>query len=185
MSHVEFPRIVVERGTRGMMLQERKEHDMNRIAANTVVTLDYSLTDPDGNLLDAGEKPIVYLHGGYEGIFLPVEDALQGKAVGEAVTVKLQPDDAFGEYEPELVQVEPVENLPQPLSVGMMIEGTAQGEDGEHSLFFRVTDIADGKAILDGNIPYAGMALVFIATVIALRPAREEEIAARKPSMEF
>lgn len=154
---------------------------MNHIADNTVVTLDYSLTDPDGNLLDAGEKPIVYLHGGYDGIFQPIEKALQGKSVGESVTVKLQPDEAFGEYDIELVQIEPVENLPHPLSVGMQIEGSTAEESDNDPLFFTVTDIADGKAVLDGNHPLAGMALVFNGTVLALRPARAEEIAAGRP----
>jgi FKBP-type peptidyl-prolyl cis-trans isomerase SlyD len=159
----------------------RKETVMKMIDANTIVTLDYSLTDPDENLLDAGEKPIIYLHGGYDGIFLPIEEALQGKSVGESVTVKLQPDEAFGEYNIDLVQIEPLENLPHPLAVGMQIEGSTEEESGDHSLFFTVTDIADGKAVLDGNHPLAGMALVFTGTVLAVRPARDEEIAAGRP----
>jgi len=154
---------------------------MNTIAHNSIVTLDYSLTDPDGNVLDAGEKPIVYLHGGFDGTFLPIEEALQGRSVGDTVTVKLQPADAFGEYDVELVQIEPVESLPQPLTIGMQIEGSTGDEPDDHSLFFTVTDIADGKAVLDGNHPLAGMALVFTGTVLALRPAREEEIASGTP----
>jgi FKBP-type peptidyl-prolyl cis-trans isomerase SlyD len=154
---------------------------MNKVADNTIVTLDYSLTDLDENLLDPGEKPIVYLHGGYDGIFLPIEEALKGKSVGESVFVKLQPDQAFGEYNIELVQIEPVEFLPQPLSIGMMIEDKTAEETGNHSQFLTVTDIADGKAVLDGNHPLAGMALFFTATVIALRPARHEELAAGRP----
>lgn len=154
---------------------------MNRVADNIIVTLGYSLSDPYGIVLDAGEKPLVYLHGGYDGIFLPIEEALQGKAVGESITVKMQPDEAFGEYDIELVQIEPVENLPQPLSIGMMIEGSTDEESGDHSVFLTITDIADGKAVLDGNHPLAGMALVFTGTVIALRPARDEEMAAGRP----
>lgn len=154
---------------------------MNQIAKNTVVTINYNVTDPDGDMIDDGHEPIVYLHGGYDNIFLPIEDALEGKAVGDAVTVKLQPAEAFGEYEPDLVQIVPVDELPQPLKVGMQIEGTPEGGTEEDAAFFTVTDIADNKAVLDGNHPMAGMAMVFICTVAAIRQASPEEIAARHP----
>ncbi|MDU0460656.1 MAG: peptidylprolyl isomerase [Geobacteraceae bacterium] len=151
---------------------------MAQVAKNTVVTLSYNLTDPDGNMLDEGNQPIVYLHGGYGGVFLPIENALEGKSVGDDVTVKLQPADAFGEYDFDLLQIEPVEHLPQPLKVGMMIEGETEEGMEESAVFYTVTEIADGKAVLDGNHPLSGMALVFIASVIAIRPATPEEIAA-------
>ena len=155
---------------------------MSLVGKNSVVTLSYNLTDPDGNMLDEGNQPIVYLHGGYDGVFLPIEEALEGKSAGDTITVKLQPNDAFGEYDFDLLLIEPVENLPQPLTVGMMIEGdTEEGlEDG--AVFYTVTEIADGKAVLDGNHPLSGMALVFIATVTAIRPASEEEITTRRPA---
>jgi len=154
---------------------------MNQVAKNSVVTLNYKLTDPDGNLLDDGAEQIVYLQGGYDGIFNAIEEALAGKTVGDSVTVKMQPSEAFGEYDTNLVQIEPINNLPDPLSVGMMIEGvTAEEADGD-SLFYTVTEIADGKAVLDGNHPLAGIALVFSCTVAAIRMATAEEIAARHP----
>ena len=149
---------------------------------NTVVTLSYNLTDPDGNMLDEGNQPIVYLHGGYDGVFIPIEDALEGKSTGETVTIKLQPNDAFGEYDFDLLQIEPVENLPQPLKVGMMIEGDAEEGLEDSAVFYTVTEIADGKAVLDGNHPLAGMALIFSGTVTAVRPATAAEIEAREPS---
>jgi FKBP-type peptidyl-prolyl cis-trans isomerase SlyD len=154
---------------------------MNHIVKNTVVTINYSVTDPDGNMIDDGPEPIVYMHGGYDNLFLPVEDALEGKAVGDSVTVKLQPADAFGEYEPDLVQIVPVDELPQPLKTGMQIEGTPEGGSPDDSAFFTITDIADGKAVLDGNHPLAGMAMVFTCTVAAIRRASPEEIAACHP----
>ena len=155
---------------------------MTQVAMNTVVTLSYNLTDPDGNMLDEGNQPIVYLHGGYDGVFIPIEDALEGKSTGETVTIKLQPNDAFGEYDFDLLQIEPVENLPQPLKVGMMIEGDAEEGLEDSAVFYTVTEIADGKAVLDGNHPLAGMALIFSGTVTAVRPATAAEIEAREPS---
>ena len=150
---------------------------MNSITRNCVVTLAYTVVDVDGNTIDAGREPLTYLHGGYNAIFLPVEAALHGKAVGDSVAVKLQPADAFGEYDPELVQIVPVEELPQPLSVGMQIEGVPEGGSADESFFATVTDIADGKAVVDGNHPLAGIALVFAATVQAVRQATAAELA--------
>ena len=77
-----------------------------QVERNSVVTLDYSVTDPDGELVDAGQEPLVYLHGGYDDIFPLIEEAVHGKKVGESVVVKMQPDDAFGEYDAELIQME-------------------------------------------------------------------------------
>ena len=77
-----------------------------QVAKNTVVTLDYSVTDVDGELVDAGQEPLVYLHGGYDDIFPMIEEAMHGKKIGESVTIKMQPDDAFGEYDVALVQLE-------------------------------------------------------------------------------
>ena len=127
---------------------------MNRIVKNTVVTINYTVTDPDGGMIDDGHEPIVYLHGGYENIFMPVETALEGKAIGESMTVKLQPGAAFGEYDPDLVQIVPVDELPEPLKIGMMIEGTPEGGEGDEPVFFTITGIADGKAVLDANHPW-------------------------------
>ena len=150
---------------------------MRTIVRDCVVTLNYDVTDTDGAVIDAGEAPLQYLHGGYDGVFPAIEEALEGKSTGETVSVKLQPEQAFGEYDADLVQIEPVESLPQPLEIGMQIEGAPEGEPGA-SVFYRVTDIAGGKAVLDGNHPLAGMALVFTATVTAIRPATSAEIAA-------
>jgi FKBP-type peptidyl-prolyl cis-trans isomerase SlyD len=150
---------------------------MRQIAKDSVVTLSYEVTDPDGNVLDAGEEPLIYLHGGYDDVFVAIEQALQGKSVGDTVTVKMQPEQAYGEYNADLVLIEPLDVLPQPLKVGMQIEGEPEGEPDE-AIFYRVTDIADGKAVLDGNHPLAGQALVFTGTVTALRPANGAEIEA-------
>jgi len=154
---------------------------MNRIAKDTVVTISYKVADPDGNVIDDGHDSIVYMQGGYGNIFMPIEIALEGKTIGDSVTVKMQPAEAFGEYEPDLVQMVPEAELPQPLKIGMMIEGTPEGASDGDAAFFTITDIADGKVVLDGNHPLAGMALVFTCTVAALRQASDEEIAARHP----
>lgn len=147
-----------------------------QVARNTVITLDYHVTDPDGEVVDEGREPLVYLHGGYEDIFPKIEEALQGKAVGESVQVKLQPDEGFGDYDAELVQIEPRKDFPKELQVGMQFEGGAEDGNEEDFIIYRVTDIADDKVVLDGNHPLAGMALIFTCTVTAIRPASAEEL---------
>ncbi len=145
-----------------------------QIAKNTVVTLKYTVHDSDGNMVDDGQHPLVYLHGGYDGIFPVLEEALHGKKVGEQFTVKLQPEDAFGDYDEELVLVEEASQFPENIEVGMSFERV--GEDGEDDVVYRITDIAEGKVVVDGNHPLAGVALVFDVTVAEVRTASAEEI---------
>ena len=144
------------------------------ITKNTVVTLDYTVKDPEGSLIDDGHHPLVYLHGGYEGIFAVIEEALQGKKVGDNLKVKLLPEDAFGEFDEELVLVEDAAMFPDNIEVGMSFERVA--EEGEEEIVYRITDIADGKVVVDGNHPLAGTALVFDLTVKEVRAASAEEI---------
>ncbi len=143
-----------------------------------VVTLDYHVTDPDGEVVDEGRDPLIYLHGGYDDIFPLIEEALQGKKIGESVKVKLQPDEAFGDYDANLVQIESRQDFPKEIEVGMQFEGGPEdgGADDDEFIIYRVTEIADDKVILDGNHPLAGMALIFTCTVTAIRPASAVEI---------
>lgn len=149
---------------------------VSEVKKNTVVTLKYTVTDSDGVVVDEGAEPLCYLHGGYEDIFPKIEEALQGKKVNESVQVKLQPAEAFGEYDASLVQVEPREEFPEDLEVGSQVEGAAEGADDEDFIIYRVTDIDDEKVVLDGNHPLAGLAIVFNCTVTAIREAGPEEI---------
>ena len=149
-----------------------------KIAKNTVVTVNYKLSDAQNNLIEDGREPMVYLHGGYENALPKIEEELEGKEVGYANTIQIEPDDAFGEYDPALVKVEPRSRLPDPLEVGMQFEGMPDGEDGDdEAMIFTVTDIADDKVVLDGNHPLAGIALRFELNVAAVRAATDEELA--------
>jgi FKBP-type peptidyl-prolyl cis-trans isomerase SlyD len=148
-----------------------------KIAKNTVVTVNYKLSDAQNNLIEDGSQPMVYLHGGYENTLPKIEEELDGKEVGYTSTIQVEPDDAFGDYDPALVKVEPRNRLPEPLEVGMQFEGMPDStEGGEDAMIFTVTEIADDKVVLDGNHPLAGMALRFELSVIDVRAATEEEI---------
>jgi FKBP-type peptidyl-prolyl cis-trans isomerase SlyD len=146
-----------------------------QVGKDSVVTLSYRVTDAQGNLVDEGGEPLVYLHGGYGGIFAKIEETLQGKTAGEHFDVKLEPDDAFGDYDAELVMVEERSLFPDNIEVGMQFERAT--EDGEDDELFTITDIANDKVVVDGNHPLAGMALVFSCTITDVRAASAEEIA--------
>ena len=145
-----------------------------RVSKNTVVSLDVELADIWGNSIDRSEEPLQYLHGGYGNVFPAVEAALDGKAVRERVEVRLEPEDAFGDYDENLLRVEERARFPEGLEVGMRVEGDPGGED--EGRFFTVTDIAEDKVVLDANHPLAGMALKVGCTVVEVRPATPEEI---------
>jgi FKBP-type peptidyl-prolyl cis-trans isomerase SlyD len=145
-----------------------------QVAPDTVVSLNYELLNSDGELIEKTEVPIEYLHGGYDGIFALVEQALEGKRIGESCEVYLQPVDAFGEYDANLVHIEPRDKFPPKIEIGMRFQGDA--DTGGEALIYTVTDIADGKVVVDGNHPLAGMALRFQCSVAAVRAATAEEI---------
>ncbi|MFZ6725877.1 FKBP-type peptidyl-prolyl cis-trans isomerase [Undibacterium sp. MH2W] len=153
-----------------------------KIVKNSVVTARYTLTDAQDNLIEEGQEPMVYLHGGYDNIFPKIEEALEGKEIGFATTLQLDPEDAFGDYDATLVKVEPRSRFPEPLEVGMQFEGMPEDADDadesmEEAHIFTVTDLAEDKVVLDGNHPLAGIALRFSLTVEDVRAASDEEIA--------
>ena len=142
------------------------------IFANTVVSITFKLYDAQNALIEETPEPIEYLHGGHSGIFPKVEAALNAKRVGDNVSVTLEPVDAFGDYDPELIRLEPVDGLPADIAVG----GYLVAEENNEERVWRVTSIAEGKAVLDGNHELAGQRLRFDATVVEVRPATSEEI---------
>lgn len=146
-----------------------------RIESGTVVTLAYELRDTRGQALEDEGAEIAYLHGGFGEIFPKVEAALEGKGVGEEVALTLEPDDAFGEYDAELMRVEPRERFPEQLEVGMRFEGVP-GEREEEALIYTVTDITPESVVVDGNHPLAGERLWFRASVKEVRRATDDEI---------
>ena len=124
--------------------------------------------DAQGALIDAPAEPVVYLHGGYGGLLDALEAALEGKHAGEELRLQLEPEQAFGDYDPELLRMEPAERYGEGLRVGMEVE-----EEGK---FYTVTDIAAGKVVLDGNHLLAGLALRFFLRIISVRAATADEI---------
>lgn len=146
------------------------------IAKDTVVTLRFELLDSDGHSVENSGSLLSYLHGGYAGIFPMVEESLEGKRAGDAFSVSLEPNDAFGDYDENLIRIEPREIFPGDLQVGMQFEGVPQGEEDDRWIIYTVTDIADDKVVVDGNHPLAGERLLFKGVVAEVRSATKEEI---------
>ena len=169
-----------------------------KIQKNTIVSLRYKLTDAQNNVIEEPDSPMIYLHGGYEGTFPKIEALVDGQDIGYEATIQLEPNEAFGEYDPELLKIEPRARFPEPLEVGMQFEGvpdaesesddatlaasTEEDEDVDaEPLIYTVTDVADNQVVLDGNHPLAGMALRFWVQVEDVRAATEDEIENRHP----
>ena len=109
-----------------------------------------------------------YLHGGYGEMLPALEQALEGKGTGESVRLQLEPEQAFGDYDPQLLRVEPLGRYGEGVTVGMQIE--------EDNRLYTVTDVAGGSVVLDANHPLAGMALRFSVVILTVRSATKDEM---------
>ena len=145
-----------------------------KIADGMLVSLDVTMYDAQGKLLERSDSPLQYLHG-HEDIFPRIEEALVGHAAGDRLSLQLEPEDAFGDYDAELVMLTPADQLGPEVAIGMRVE--AAGPNGEDRCFFTITDIADGMAVLDGNHPLAGLALRFDIRVVDVRAATAQDLA--------
>lgn len=146
-----------------------------RIEKDTVVSISYELSDLAGEILGKSASPVSYLHGGYgDEMFAKVQEELDRKETGHRCSVLLEPEDAFGEYDAQLVRMESRDLFPEDVSVGMQFEG--HEESGE-MLIYTVTDIAEDKVVVDGNHPLAGKTVRFECEVTEVRPATAEELA--------
>ena len=145
------------------------------IDRGTVVTLDFELKTSDGEPLEDEGAQLEYLHGGFGGIFPKVEEELEGKEVGDEMAITLEPEDAFGEYDAELLRVERRERFPEEIEVGMRFEGVP-GDREEEAHIYTITDITPETVVVDGNHPLAGERLWFKAKVSGLRRATSEEL---------
>ncbi len=144
------------------------------ISKDTAVTLRYTLTDAKGTVREG--NTISYLHGGYDNLFPKVEAALEGQAVGFAVTLNLSVEEAFGSRDESLVRTIPKSEFPPGVKLGGTLDGVS---DSGAPTIFHVVKIKGPVVHLDGNQPLAGEALRFACKVVALRQATAEEISHR------
>lgn len=148
---------------------------MAKIAQNTVVSLDYTLTNDAGDTLDKSENgQFVYLHGS-NSIIPGLEKALHDKALNDKFDITIEAEDAYGHKDDAKKQVVGREmfEADSPIEVGVQFH--AQSPEGE-MLVITVTDVNGDEITIDGNHPLAGERLHFSVEVKEIREATEEEI---------
>ena len=145
-----------------------------------VVALTWRLEDAQGQLIDELEAPVEFFVGG-DDLLAKVEEALVGQEAGFAAKLHLEPEHAFGDYNPDLVFFEERSVFPDEVSVGMQFDGPPAGATTEGlpaDAVYTVTEVYPGHVVLDGNHPLAGIALRLDLVVRDVREATEEEIEA-------
>jgi FKBP-type peptidyl-prolyl cis-trans isomerase SlyD len=147
-----------------------------QISQNTVASIEYKLKDADGQVLDTseGREPLTYLHGA--GNLIPgLEQALEGNAPGDSVSVTVDPGEAYGERDDNLIQQVPktaFEGVEQ-VEAGMRFQATDEQGEGR---IVTVTNVEDDEVTVDANHPLAGHSLNFEVSVVEVREASSEEI---------
>ncbi|HHQ47327.1 MAG TPA: peptidylprolyl isomerase [Acidobacteria bacterium] len=148
-------------------------NETTTIANDTVVSIEYTLTDDEGEVLDSsvGAEPLSYLHG-HDQIIPGLERELEGKNVGDELSLHIAAADAYGEHDPERMVEVDRGNFDFDVKEGDYVQ--AQHPDGS-VIPFLVAEVGENTVTLDGNHPLAGKALNFEVKVVAVRPATEEE----------
>lgn len=149
------------------------------IARDTVVALTYTLRNQQGEVVEIHDLPVSYVHGSGADLFPKIEKALDGKSVGDTVTIELTPEESFGHPDPKLMFTDDIESAPEELRhVGAQFE--ARNAKGE-SVTLTVTRIEGDRITVDANHPLAGQIVTFQVTVRDIRPATSEEIRLGRP----
>ena len=146
----------------------------DKITQNKLVSLVYTITDEDDNILERIDMPIQYIQGVKSQVIEKIETALDGHQVGDLVHVTLSPEEGFGAHDPELTFSDDINNVPPQFhTIGAEVE--FQNEQGESKIFY-VTKIEDGKLTVDGNHPLAGKTITYNITVKEVRDATADEL---------
>lgn len=154
------------------------------IQAPCVVSLTWELSDAQGQKIDELSEPVEFFYGG-DDLLPKVEEALAGQDVGFETHLHLEPEHAFGDYDPELVCYEERGLFPEEVAPGMQFEGLPEGAatpDMPADAIYTVTEVYDTHVVLDGNHPLAGIALRLHLKVLDVREATDQEVQARSVS---
>ncbi|MFO1349616.1 MAG: peptidylprolyl isomerase [Gammaproteobacteria bacterium] len=145
------------------------------IAENKVVTLDYTLTDDAGSVIDSSQDgSFTYLHGS-NNIIAGLEKALEGRTVGDEFEVAIQPDDAYGHRDQAKVAIVPRAAFPADIDLEVGMQFHAEGPQGQ-AMAVMIAGVDGDDITVDGNHPLAGERLTFHVKVLDVRSATLEEI---------
>lgn len=138
------------------------------------VSLTYTISDSDGNLMEQNDIPVSYIHGGESELIGGMDRAVLGKCVGDKVEMTLSANDGFGPHDPDLTFTDNLDNVPpQFRHVGAEVQ--MQNDEGEIKTFY-VSKIENGKLTVDGNHPLAGKALIVSVNILEVRDATVEDM---------
>lgn len=149
-----------------------------QISAPCVVSLTWRLEDAQGQLIDELTAPVEFFYGG-DDLLAKVEEALAGQEAGYEIKLHLEPEHAFGEYDPELVFFEPRAIFDDKIEPGLQFEGPPEGAKTpglSPDAIYTVTEVYPEHVVLDGNHPLAGIALRIDVKVRDVREATEDEV---------
>lgn len=147
------------------------------ISKPCVVSLTWTLADGQGEAIDELNEPMEFFYGG-DDLLPKLEEVLDGQAAGFEAFVRLEPDQAFGDYRAELVCFEDRALFPEGLEEGMQFDGLPEGAQTvgmQPDTIYTVTEVYPTHVVLDGNHPLAGMSLQLHVKVIDVREANDEE----------
>jgi len=146
-----------------------------QISQDTVVSIDYTLTGDDGQVIDTseGREPLVYLHG-HQNIIPGLEKAIEGASEGDELDVAVQPEEGYGPYRDELVQDVPRDAFAGVDKVEPGMSFRAESNAGPMTVVVR--EVGDDTVTVDGNHVLAGMVLNFKVAIKDIREATEAEI---------
>ena len=151
------------------------------ISQQCVVALTWTLKDTLGEELDVLDDPVEFLVGGHD-LLQKVEEALQGYEKGDKLDLHLEPEEAFGDFNDQLLFLEPRALFPGDLQEGMTFEGAALpagcNPDAPKDVIYTVAELYPDHVVLDGNHPLCGIALRLSLKVEGVREATEDEIGA-------
>lgn len=148
-----------------------------KITDQCVAALTWTLKDTLGETLDTLDEPVEFLIGG-DDLLAKIEAALQGKVAGDELKLHLEPEDAFGDYNDQLLFLEPRNLFPAEIEVGMAFEGLPPGGNpsAPAELLYFVSEIYPEHVVMDANHPLAGIAIRIQLKVHAVREATLDEI---------
>lgn len=150
----------------------------NTIGKDKVVSIDYTLTNDAGDVLDSskGREPLQYLHG-HGGLIPGMERGLEGRAVGDTFKLSLTPEEGYGKKDPNMVQAVPRSNFQGVPAIEKGMQFQARSPDGRGARIVTVVDVSPDTVTVDANHPLAGETLHFDVSVKDVRDASPEEIA--------
>ncbi|RZL63751.1 MAG: peptidylprolyl isomerase [Variovorax sp.] len=149
------------------------------ISEQCVVGLTWTLKDTLGEVLDVLDEPVEFMVGG-DDLFAAIEAALMGHEPGARVLLQIEPEQGFGDFNDQLLFLEPRALFPEGTEEGMTFDGAAlpagTNPDMPRDALYTVTEIYPEHLVLDGNHPLAGIALRLDLVVRSVREATEEEV---------